>query len=297
MTEIFDNIRGIYDFTLPCEPLRPFIEFFSESSREKTANLAAGKSFTVEMFPSWTPTFWINLGAPYRLTAGHRHQNILSDNDILVLRDTPTTRHNHSADHIFTVKFFPGGLEPTLGINQTKFIGRVVPLSEILPGRLLDELKTAPSAAQRISLLETHFLTRFARRPDKDHYTRLVRDSIGLYENTAMLPNTCQLAERLFIHSKTINRYFHRVIGLAPKRYFSILRARTALTSFLADRNDFSPDEFGYYDKSHFYKAVRQFTGRRITDRPNPITDRPQNVRFLPSLIPSPALHLTKNHP
>jgi hypothetical protein len=96
MTEIFDNIRGIYDFSLPCEPLRPFIEFFSESSREKTASLAAGNPFTVEMFPSWTPTFWINLGAPYRLTTGHSYRKISPDNDILVLRDTPTIRHNHS---------------------------------------------------------------------------------------------------------------------------------------------------------------------------------------------------------
>ena len=268
MTEIFDNIRGIYDFHLPCEPLRPFIEFFSESSPERTARLSAGKPFTVEMFPSWTPTFWINLGAPYRLTTGHSHQKISPDNHILVLRDTPTTRHNHCADHIFTVKFFPGGLEPTLGINQTNFIGRVVPLREILPARLLDEIKTASSATQRISLLENHFLTTIARRPDKDHYTQLVRDSIGLFENTAMLPNTSQLAERLFIHSKTINRYFHRVIGLPPKQYFSILRARIALTSYLAERRNFSPEAFGYFDKSHFYKTVRQFTGRRITDRP-----------------------------
>jgi AraC-like DNA-binding protein len=268
MTEIFDNIRGIYDFSLPCEPLRPFIEFFSESSREKTASLAAGNPFTVEMFPSWTPTFWINLGTPYRLTTGLSHQKISPDNDILVLRDTPTTRHNHSADHIFTVKFFPGGLQPTLGINQTSFVDRVVPLREILPTHLLDEIRTAPSAAQRISLLENYFLTILARRrPDKDHYTQLVRDSIGLYENTAMLPNTSQLAERLFIHSRTINRYFHHAIGLPPKRYFSILRARSALTSYFADRANFSPYEFGYYDKSHFYKAVRQFTGRRIADR------------------------------
>src|SRR5580658_1205297 len=124
MTEIFDDIRGIYDFTLPCEPLRPFIEFFSESSRDKTTHFAAGNPFTIEMFQSWTPTFWINLGVPYRVTTGHIHHKISPDNDILVLRDTTTTRNNHSADHIFTVKFFPGGLESILGINQVKFIGR-----------------------------------------------------------------------------------------------------------------------------------------------------------------------------
>ncbi|HET6253564.1 MAG TPA: helix-turn-helix domain-containing protein [Puia sp.] len=267
MTEIFDNIREIYDFSLPCEPLRPFIEFFSESSRDRTARLAAGNPFTVEMFPSWTPTFWINLGVPYQLTTGQVHYKISTHDDILVLRDTPTARYNHSADHLFTVKFFPGGLESILGVSQTNFIGKVVPLRHILPARLLDDLKCASCTSQRIALLEDFFLASLPRQLDKDHYTKLVRDSIGLYENTAMLPNTGQLAERLFIHSKAINRYFHRVVGLPPKRYFSIVRTRMALTSYFADPTNFSAADFGYYDQSHFYKAVRQFTGRRITDR------------------------------
>jgi AraC-like DNA-binding protein len=265
MTEIFDNIRGLYDFHLPCEPLRPYIEFFSESSPAMTALATAGNPFEVELFPSWTPTFWINLGAPYRLTTDHNSHIIQPDQDILVLRDTPITRHNRPTDHIFTVKFHPGGLGTILGVNQTKLTGRVVPLREILPPYLLTQLKAAATTHPRITLLENHFLSSLTHRRNLDHYTQLVRSSIGHFEDFGMLPNTTQLAERHFLHSKTINRYFHRVIGLSPKKYFSIIRARTALTSYLADRTNFSADTYGYYDRSHFYKAVRQFTGRRLT--------------------------------
>src|ERR1700722_14625665 len=140
MTEIFDNIRELYEFSLPCEPLRPYVEFFSESSAEKTAHLAAGNPFTVEMFPSWTPTFWINLGQPYRLSTGRDTHHIASNHDILVLRDTPTTRHNDPTDHIFTVKFYPGGLESILGLNQTKLAGRIVSLHDFLPPSLLTRI-------------------------------------------------------------------------------------------------------------------------------------------------------------
>jgi AraC-like DNA-binding protein len=266
MTEIFDNIRGLYDFSTPCEPLRPFVEFFSESSPAKTARVTLGKPFQIEMFPSWTPTFWINLGMPYQLTIASNQYDIRSDHDILILRDTHTTRYNQPADRIFTVKFFPGGLESILGANQTKLPGRVVPLREILPAGLIHELKTAPTAKRRIALLENYFLSSLRLRRSQDHYSKLVRDSIAAYENTGMHPNTTELAERHFLHSKTINRYFHRVIGLPPKRYFSIVRARNALTSYLAGPNNFSPELFGYYDSSHFYKAVRQFTGRRLSN-------------------------------
>ena len=267
MTEIFDNIRQIYDFHRPSEPLWPYIEFFSESSPQRTASLAAGLPFNVEMFPSWTPTFWISLGTPYELTTAHSRRLIPPHHDILVLRDTATTRYNHPADHLFTVKFFPGGLGTVLGIDQSNFIGRVVPLHEILPPQLLQQLRTAAATRQRITLLENYFLANLARRRAKDHYTQLVRDSIGYYENAAMIPNTFQLAERQFIHSKTINRYFTRVIGLPPRKYLSILRARTALTQYLADRTNFSPEAFGYYDRSHFHKAIRQFTGRSLAPK------------------------------
>lgn len=264
MTELFDNIRGIYDFSPPREELQPYVEFFSESSPERTAHHAADKDFVVELFPSWTPTFWINLGAPYNLTTGHGSYHIPPGSDILVLRDSTMTRHNSPADHLFSVKFFPGGLQAVLGISQTGFIATIVPLSHLLPAALIARVKTAGCFQQRKTLLEDFLLASLSRRPKKDHYTALVRDSVGFFGNAGMHPNTTELAGRHFMHSRTINRYFHQVIGLAPKKYFTIVRARAALAGFLADRKQFSPEEYGYYDRSHFYKAVRQFTGRRM---------------------------------
>jgi methylphosphotriester-DNA--protein-cysteine methyltransferase len=283
MTELFDNIRGIYDFSVPSEELQPYIEFFSESSRERTESLAANKKFNVEMFPSWTPTFWINLGAAYRLTTGQGTYVVPPHSDIVVIRDSTMTRYNAPADHLFSVKFFPGGLEAVLGISQTKFIGRIAALSQLLPAGLIGQIKTAGSFEQRKTLLEDFFRTSLSRRPAKDHYTQLVRDSVGFYENAGMYPNTTQLADRHFVHSRTINRYFHQVIGLAPKKYFTIVRARAALASFISNRATFNPEDFGYYDRSHFYKGIRQFTG--------------QNVRFLPSGTHAAALLLIKNQP
>jgi AraC-like DNA-binding protein len=223
--------------------------------------------FTVEMFPSWTPTFWINLGTPYRLTTGHGSYRLPADSDILVLRDSTMTRHNLPADHLFSVKFFPGGLEAVLGISQTKFIGAVVRLNEVLPATLIAQLKSAAGFGQRRSLLEGFFLKSLSRRPKKDHYAQLIRDSVGFYEYAGMHPNTTELAARHFVHSRTINRYFHQVIGLSPKKYFTLVRARAALAGFLANRQQFSPDAFGYYDRSHFYRAARAFTGRRFGEK------------------------------
>jgi AraC-like DNA-binding protein len=266
MIEIFDDIREIYDFSLPCEALRYYIEFFSESSPGRTSELVRGEEFTVEMFPSWTPTFWINLGAPYRLITAAGVRDVASDSDVLVLRDTLTTRYNLPTDHLFTVKFYPGGLEAVLGIGQTNFSGKITSLKGVLPDTLLTRVKRADSFGSRMALLENFFLSRLSRRPTTDHYVQLVRDSIGLFEEAEWRPNTGEVAERMFVHSKTINRYFHSVIGLPPKKYFGILRARAALSAYVASRKMFDATAFGYYDHSHFRKEVAAFTGRKLSE-------------------------------
>ena len=264
MIEIFHNIREIYEFRTPCKELEPFIEFFSESSPGRTARHAAGNDFVIEMFPSWTPTFWINLGSSYHLTTENNDHHIPAQSGVLVLRDSYTTRHNKPDDHLFSVKFFPGGLEAILGIRQTKFIGKIVPLETLLPGPLLHQILSAASFEKKVALLQDFLLANLSHRPKKDHYWQLVRDSIGLYGSTGLRLNTGEIAQRLFVHSRTINRYFHTVIGLPPKKYLGIVRARSALTAYLADKKAFSPDHFGYYDMSHFYKEVTRFTGRRM---------------------------------
>jgi hypothetical protein len=106
MTEIFDNIREIYNFNCPCQELSDYIEFFSESSFEETKKHFGNKCFSVRMFPSWTPTFYINLGTSYRLLMGNDSYIIKPKDDILILRGNIAERQNLPFDHIFTVKFF-----------------------------------------------------------------------------------------------------------------------------------------------------------------------------------------------
>lgn len=264
MVEIFDNIRKLYNFSAPCPELADYIEFFSESSFEETANHANNKCFTVKMFPSWTPTIWINLGAPYAIVAGGNCYPVGPSDDVLVLRDAIVERRNLPSDYIFTVKFFPGGLEAILGINQAKFISKIIALKDLLPVALIHKIKAAGSFEQRMALLQDFFLLQHSKQQNKDHYIHLVKDSIDLYTENRMHYNTGEIAEKMFITSKTINRYFNNIIGITPKKYFSILRARAALTAYVANKHTFSPCDHGYHDMSHFYKEIIKFTGQGL---------------------------------
>lgn len=265
MVEIFQNIREIYDFKQPCEELSAYIEFFSETSAGKSEQYFARGHASVKMFQSWTPTFYINLSGPYLIELGQRRFAISSAEDILILRNSEVIRYNLPTDSIFTVKFYPGGLEAILGINQVNLNDKVINLNKILPSSLLVQIKQPLTFDERTMLMESFLTSELRKQKTTDHYIKMVRDCIGEYNLSEMQLNTSQVAEKLFISSKTINRYFNRVVGLAPKSYFSILRARTAMTSLVNDREHFNPLNHGYYDHAHFYKDVVKFTKQKLS--------------------------------
>lgn len=264
MTEIFDNIRKLYRFYVPDNELADYVEFFSESSASETYLYVADNQFTVKMFPSWTPTFYINLGEPYQMLVGEKQYLIPKNTDVLILRNTIVERHNLPTDYIFTVKFYPGGLEAVLGINQVQFTNQVVSLDTVLPPTLLLRVKQAAHFDERIELLQNYFFSQFQFRRQNYHYRTFVSNTIGTFDESGMVLNTGQLADRLFVTSKTINRYFHRVVGTPPKQYLSMLRIRAALTYYVDHKDLFYPDDYGYYDMSHFYKDVVKFTGKKL---------------------------------
>ena len=267
MVEIFQNIRKIYTFQQPCEDLSGHIEFFSESSIEATQQYTSGKNFSVKMFASWTPTFYINLGSPYEIQVGGKRHFIAADEDILILRNSVVERYNAPTDNIFTVKFYPGSLEAVLNIKQPKLADQVISLKNILPAKLLNQIKQPLQFSERVELMQD-FLLANLRKPN-DHYLKFVKDAIDNFSATGLQASNTDLAGRMFTTSKTINRYFNHVIGTSPKNYFSIMRARTALTDYVNNRPEFVPYNYGYYDMSHFYKDVVKFTGEKVTMHAN----------------------------
>ena len=142
----------------------------------------------------------------------------------------------------------------------------MVDLAAILPSRLLSQIKNPITFAERCKLIQQHLLNSFKERQQQDYYLRFVRDCIDNYGVPDLQLNTGEIAEKMFVTSKTINRYFNKVVGISPKNYFSVVRARTALTHYVNHRKDFVPFDFGYYDMSHFYKDVVRFTGKKLIE-------------------------------
>lgn len=267
MTEIFENIKKLYKFEQPCEELLPYVEFFSETSLAATQSHVATEEFTVKLFPSYTPTIWINLGSPYLLKNGSDWKNVDQKTDVLVLRNEIIERRNLPTDNIFTIKFFPGAIEALFGASQARIGSKILQATELLPFSTLQKLKNLSHFKDRVQLLESFFLAKLHQKNKAGHYYTYVQKAIALFAASGLANKNKDLAQQLALTDKSLYRYFTQTIGTSPKTYMAMLRARTALTAYIADTENFNPYVYGYYDRSHFYKDVYNFTGQRLGKR------------------------------
>ncbi|HUP10619.1 MAG TPA: helix-turn-helix domain-containing protein, partial [Niastella sp.] len=248
-----------------CPELADYIEFFSETSLEATGNHVRSDNFTVKLFPSYTPTIWINLGSPYYLKNGTNTHLVTAGTDILLLRKETVERNNLPTDNIFTLKFHPGGFEAVLGISQALLGNDIMNATEVIPATVIKKMKKQDGFEDRMQLLQNWLLEKWNSQQKNNHYLKHIQATIDAFSLSGMESKNNELSRQLCMTDKTLYRYFTKVVGTSPKQYLSIVRARTALTAWITDTAAFSPYDHGYYDMSHFYRDVVRFTGKKLT--------------------------------
>jgi AraC-like DNA-binding protein len=265
MTEIFDNIRNLYTFKAPCFELKEHIEFFSETTVKAEYDSILESGCIIKLFPSFTPTIWINLGSSYQLKTTKKHHLIDKNKDILLLRDTIVERVIQPNDHIFTIKFHPSAFELIFGLPQSKIGSSIIDLQDIISPFFIEKLKKKDSFEERVELLEELFLSKLKKNQTEKWLFELVNSATSCFMASKMELKNAPIAAQFFISEKSFYRYFKQAIGTNPKNYFSILRARNALMAYQNNKTAFSPYDFGYFDYGHFSKDVVNFTGSMLS--------------------------------
>jgi AraC-like DNA-binding protein len=87
-----------------------------------------------------------------------------------------------------------------------------------------------------------------------------------------------EIAKRIGVLSKTLNRHFRAAVGLTPKRYARVRRLQRVLCS-ISGAHDVdwceTAAEHGYADQAHLVHDFRELTGMTPTAyRPRPIEER-----------------------
>lgn len=165
---------------------------------------------------------------------------------------------------IFGVYLYPYTIKSLLNIPVSEFTG-AMPALDILWGKkahiLEEQIMLAGSSSERV-----HIMTQFLEiLLFQDIHTETPVEKVIRYLiHTPHIPSVQELAARVFLSTRQMERKFKEYSGFSPKLYTRILRFQQAIQHYGKMQQKKLSDialECGYYDQSHFIHEFRQFSG------------------------------------
>jgi len=167
----------------------------------------------------------------------------------------------------FHIEFEPTGFHRLFGVGMPELVDTATP-TEGLGLKELDDLvskvRLAPNFGERARAADEWLAHRLAwSRPVEavDKIARLIRRSLGA-------PSISQLAHRLEMSPRQLQRRFNEQVGLPPKLY-----ARTVRFDAVLRARERRPEttwtelahHYGYFDQAHLLRDAHAFTGMAPT--------------------------------
>lgn len=256
-SEIFNSnyFQKQYRIALPPKELQQEIDFFWQFNGYSSLELE--QSVGEQLFANLSSSLVFNLGSPF-LYYEKNEAIIVDQSSLIAPRTLPIIFEHFAHNQLFGIKLHPAGLSRLLGINARLVDNQIIPLVDIKPQfRNLEQLLLGNSFEHACSSA-SQFLWENIQSSTL-HKTTLVAQAIQLYQ-TNLEGQVTEISNRLFVSQKTLTRYFKETLGINPKTCFNIIRLRTALKNYVAQKVNFSIYDFGYTDYSHFVKEVKRYT-------------------------------------
>lgn len=165
---------------------------------------------------------------------------------------------------IIAARFHPDGFTPLATMPLADMENRAVALFELFgeeAKRLEEKVLVTASTVERIQYIETFLLARLNKLEVIDW---IVKSSVEILLDQAGQVKVEEMAERLKVQRRQLERKFSSAVGLSPKQLSKIIRLQAALKQ-LHQNTALSLTELayqnGYFDQSHFIKDFKNFTG------------------------------------
>jgi len=107
----------------------------------------------------------------------------------------------------------------------------------------------------------------------KLHLFRLLNQTKGNH-------SVSYFADKVFLTSRQINRYFNKMFGLSLKKYCNIIRCSASFKDI--KKGDLMSNQ-NYYDRSHFNKEIKKYTNQTPKNLSNNENDRFLQISIIPN--------------
>ena len=168
------------------------------------------------------------------------------------------------ASGIIAARFWPNGLSPLLPIPIADLEDKATALEDIFGSegeQLGSNVLGSSNTAERILIIEGFLINRLN---DADAMDKVAKTCVDVLLQSQGKMDVHELADKLQLHRRQIERKFSSGIGMSPKQLARVIRLQSALKSL--DLGQFGSltsiaYDNGYYDQAHFIRDFKEFTG------------------------------------
>lgn len=166
---------------------------------------------------------------------------------------------------VFGAKFRPGAFYPFVKTSVSQFTNRCTPLGDLFgdAGRALETAMLATHDDHaRIILIESFLRERL---PEEDETVARINAIIDHIRAERDITRVDELARRVHISKRTLQRLFNQYVGESPKWVIKQFRLQDAAAQLEKTQGADLPQiayDLGYFDQAHFIRDFRSLVGR-----------------------------------
>lgn len=176
-----------------------------------------------------------------------------------------SSHHLEGQGRVFGIKFRPGAFYPFLKSPVSELTNTICSIWEVFgaDGLALEAAVLAVERKQDMIALAEAFLR--ARLPEQDENIDLVNQIIDCIIEDRTITRVDDLVKRINLSKRTVQRLFHRYVGVSPKWVIQRYRLQEAAAQLddgnIADWPRLAL-ELGYFDQAHFIKDFKAIVGQ-----------------------------------
>lgn len=174
------------------------------------------------------------------------------------------TYHLEGKGQVLGIKFRPGAFYPFVQTPISHFTDSWLSLEQALgiDSRVLEtDILSQTEQTEMVRVAET-FLRRYL--PARDELVETINQVIDCIINNRGITRVDEVAGRLHLNKRTLQRLFHRYVGVSPKWVINRYRLQDAVEQLAGGAGvDWAAlaSELGYFDQAHFIKAFKAIVG------------------------------------
>jgi len=252
-----DHFENNYHRVSPAAGLEGFIDFFWETKFDGLLE-ENPKGFSDALFPNIGYTYLINLGTPFVMQVDDKKFNMKTDG--FLPRNKAIECYHRQGNRLFGIKFKISPIIFKTKVNFAEYREYIYPLSYLMEQSVIDKVKKAISFEERIDILNTYFQSIIKTYSGSWEPIRIVSEILQHCDTKNDFTTSVEeFAAQYNISARTLHRYFETTTSLSSKKALQVLRIRKAVQQLANAPTDFTYEQYGYYDYSHFCKHLKQF--------------------------------------